>query len=306
MAQKIELYFASSFKSLIEQMSNEEVDEMWSAERLINWARRSFQEAEKNRKIGNEELQFVFLYRIKNTLAAVPDTYEYDLRKDYFDKKINTNKFKMALKTLKTLSNTLKKRYREKDLEYKREVAQMQATSRKYCDFVIASASGTVERCCKELMKARVPVFKVMLEKEGNCKEVKERKVVLNYSGAAVKALTQYIFGEEEWKKSAMTTPNIAFELLNLAHQYQIKEMEEKMKFMIVTKPRAWISVNAAVRLNIWSTDLVEDYGLKRSSLLALKHFWTNNKLKNSLAFKELKKGNRKRAKQLLEEVKKY
>jgi len=80
-----------------------------------------------------------------------------------------------------------------------------------------------------------------------NCKEARESCVKLKASPEGVRAFLKYVYIAN--LDDAFACPHVATDLLEIAHMYGIKPLENAVSKILMKKADEWIGIDAAVNL---------------------------------------------------------
>ncbi|ODM88862.1 hypothetical protein Ocin01_17820 [Orchesella cincta] len=153
-------------------------------------------------------------------------------------------------------------------------------------DFSIIADDGTRLECNKRALAAMLQM---------DCKESREKVIKLNMSAKGVEALLKFIYYSN--LDDPMKTSNIAFELLEIGHQYEILGLENAMRNILLGQKCEWFEIDAVVLLYLWTLKVDGNEDLKWKALLAFK--LKPDELKSSRVFDKLLKEDPNSAKDL-------
>lgn len=133
---------------------------------------------------------------------------------------------------------------------------------------VLVAGNGVRVKCHKSFLMVRSPVFKAIFE--SNMVEATTSTLDLtDMTEAGVRALLAFLYYADitEAKKDC----EVAFELFEAGHKYDVEDLEETMKRLIVDKDLDWFSVDMALSLLLFARNLVEGAELKTKAEDVLK-----------------------------------
>ncbi|ODM90017.1 BTB/POZ domain-containing protein [Orchesella cincta] len=118
-------------------------------------------------------------------------------------------------------------------------------TEKIFTDFAIVPKRGNPVECHRVFIASVCPAFKRIVSENGRSNSCK-----LEISEEGVHALLQYIY--YSGLDDALKSSEIALELLETGHKYDIPGLENTMK-RIFKKPKEWCSVDVAIHLSVWA-----------------------------------------------------
>ncbi|ODM89636.1 BTB/POZ domain-containing protein 8 [Orchesella cincta] len=134
-------------------------------------------------------------------------------------------------------------------------------------DFSIIADDGTRLECNKVFLAASSEALAAMLQMD--CKESREKVIKLNMSAKGVEALLKFIYYSN--LDDPMKSSSIAFELLEIGHQYEILGLENAMRNILLGQKCEWFEIDAVVLLYLWTLKVDGNEDLKWKALLAFK-----------------------------------
>ncbi len=124
-------------------------------------------------------------------------------------------------------------------------------------------------KCHQNFLIANSPVFAAMFE--NGTEEAKKGQIqMLDNSKQVVKAFLAFLYFRD------FTEPNkkleVAFELLDAGHKYQIPDMEDVMTNVIKYKPLEWFDdVDVSTKLYLFARNTTDADELKKKAVVVLK-----------------------------------
>ncbi|CAL8101262.1 unnamed protein product [Orchesella dallaii] len=163
------------------------------------------------------------------------------------------------------------------------------------CDFNIIADTGKYIPCHKVFLSANSPAFARILLTE--CKETTENTYKLDLSERGADALLKYIYYRN--LDDPLESCNIAFELMDIAHQYEIVGLENTIKDIFMGKSYLWYTIDVAVDLYLYTLKMQGYDQLKDELLKVIKMKF--KQLEGSKVFQILEKEDKNTAANLLE-----
>lgn len=150
-----------------------------------------------------------------------------------------------------------------KETVYERMLKEEVAT-----DAAIVAGNGVHINCHKSLLMVHSPVLVAMFQSgmEEATTNTIEMPAMTEKSVRAFLAFLYYMDTSE-----AINSSDVAFELFEAGHKYDIKGLEDSMKNILLTKPFGWFSVPTALRLFLFARNLEGSAILKGKAAEVLK-----------------------------------
>ncbi|CAL8085337.1 unnamed protein product [Orchesella dallaii] len=171
-----------------------------------------------------------------------------------------------------------------KDVEDKMSICRNIFQNSIHSDVSIVAANRTIIPSHKCFLATHSSVLKAMLE--NNFQESKSNEIIMDdVSEEGVKALLEYIY---TWEiTEAVRSSKVAVELFQVAHKYDIKQLEEKLARMILQRGNKWFQVDATIDLFRFARKIEANSGdLKDKAVQALRT--KREELMKSNGFKKL------------------
>ncbi|ODM93552.1 BTB/POZ domain-containing protein [Orchesella cincta] len=151
-----------------------------------------------------------------------------------------------------------------------------------HTDFTIVAENGTKIRAHKMMLAAQSPVFERMLQTD--CVESKENECKVKNSEQGVRAFLKYLYYANI--DDPLANVNVALELLELGHKYEVLTLENVIKAMFLSVECFSFDVGLAL---FHRSRLVHGYeDLKAKAVQSIK--MRKDQLKDSILFDELTK----------------
>ncbi|ODN03083.1 Zinc finger and BTB domain-containing protein 7A [Orchesella cincta] len=163
-----------------------------------------------------------------------------------------------------------------------------------FCDFNILSENGTEIPCHRTVLSANSPTFARILVTD--CMETKVNAYKLDLSEEGVDALLKYVYFRN--LDDPLASCHIAFELMDIAHQYDFIGLEDAIKQIFLGKSYLWYSINVAVDIYLYTLKL-QDEQLKSEIVKVIK--MKIDELEDSEVFQLLREEENKTAIDLME-----
>ncbi|CAL8130887.1 unnamed protein product [Orchesella dallaii] len=127
-------------------------------------------------------------------------------------------------------------------------------------DLNIIASNGAILECHKCFLSVNSPVLAAMLE--SGLEESKSSRIELvDVSENCVKALLEYLYTFKITQSRKCSI--LAVELFQVAHKYDIRQLEEDLAHILLAQVNSWYDVNAALDLFRFARNVEEHCSLK-------------------------------------------
>ncbi|ODN05193.1 Kelch-like protein 30 [Orchesella cincta] len=171
----------------------------------------------------------------------------------------------------------------QKDVNVLRKLLQ----EKLFADCVIVASNKAEVSCHRSVLSAQSDVFHAMLT--GGFQESHTGRIEMtDLSEKGVTSLMSYLY--ENKLDFERITEEIAFELLNCAHKYNISSLAKIMTRMLTNMPDYWFTLGIVLELYFFTVNVWEYQTLCDKMLDILRR--NSKELQNSPAYQELEKTN--------------
>ncbi|ODM93550.1 BTB/POZ domain-containing protein [Orchesella cincta] len=154
-----------------------------------------------------------------------------------------------------------------------------------HADFSLIAENGSKIRCHKAILASRSPVFDRMLAND-MVETAKSTCEMEGMSESGVNAFLKYIYYFDF--QSPLKNAQIALELLEAGHKYDVSSLETMMKEIFTKKTSAeWLGAEVAMKLFLWTLKVDGYENLKQQAVRVIKVKW-DNEVKGADTFNEL------------------
>lgn len=136
-------------------------------------------------------------------------------------------------------------------------------------DVTITSVNGAKVKCHKSFLTVRSPVFKAMFESDME-EKITSNVEMVEMTEVGVRAFLAYLYYMDT--KDAQKNCEVALELLEASHKYDIEEMEKTLKGIIINKDNVWFTVDMVLKLFLFARNLEGGADLKTKAVRVLKN----------------------------------
>ncbi|CAL8124626.1 unnamed protein product [Orchesella dallaii] len=163
-----------------------------------------------------------------------------------------------------------------------------------HCDFELVADNGARIRCHKLFLACQSEFFKRMFET--NCVETLENACKLKQSEETVRAFIKYLYSGD--LDGAKKSQPIVFNLMEMAHCYNIPYLENAMKKIILDLPITSLDVNVALLMFSFASKVEGYEDIKEKTTLLIR--WKPKEVLECEALKSILKYELDTVKQLL------
>ncbi|CAL8130951.1 unnamed protein product [Orchesella dallaii] len=165
------------------------------------------------------------------------------------------------------------------------------------CSLVLSN--GTEVKCHRNVLAAHSDVFHTMLT-SGFSESTSNKIEMTDVSEEGLNIFLNYLYKDKI--NTEVIEEEIAVELLQISHKYNVSALESIMLEMLFNKPNNWFSVDSALSLYFITVNVTAHSALceKMFDIIKRNSYGNTQKLRSSTLYKEMEEKNPKEALNLL------